>query len=71
MSQYVEAKLYSDDGVSNEIDGECYLFYADLHKGFVMTNCGDSYYDYDISFDDFIKFADFIREHRKDNHDNK
>lgn len=42
------------------------LFYALLEEGFVRTNCGDFYYDYDISFDDFIKFAEFIKKERRD-----
>lgn len=31
----------------------------------VETNCGDSYMDYGISFDDFLAIADKIRELKK------
>lgn len=37
------------------------LFYADFVNKIVLTNCGDFYYDYSIPFEDFIKFADYIK----------
>lgn len=46
--------------------GDEVLFYADFENGCVNTNCADYYYDYSISFDDFIKFAEFIKKERKD-----
>lgn len=50
-----------------ESDGECdmILLYADFERGYVRTNCGDFYYDYEISFEDFIKFAKFIKRNRR------
>ena len=41
-------------------DEDTYLLVADFKEKEVRTNCGDFYYDYSISFDDFIKFAHFI-----------
>ena len=46
-----------------------YILEADYAKREVTTNCGDSYYDLTIDFDDFIKFAKQIEE--KDNIYNK
>lgn len=46
--------------------GDEVLLWADFENGCVCTNCGDYYYDYSISFDDFIKFAEFIKKERKD-----
>ncbi len=39
------------------------LLSADYEHGEVRTNCGDGYMDYNIPFDSFLKFADFIKEH--------
>lgn len=52
-----------------ERDDECgddVLLWADFENGWVCTNCADDYYNYSISFDDFIKFAEFIKKERKD-----
>lgn len=57
MSKIVDYKLskfYIDDEENNP---ECYLFKADFDTREVTTNCGDSYYDVTVPFDDFIKFA--------------
>lgn len=32
----------------------------------VRTNCGDAYYDFDISFDTILKIANKIKELRKE-----
>ena len=58
------SKLYYD-----EKDLDCYVLKADYDKREVTSNCGDSYYDISIDFDDFIKFAKHIEE--KDNIYNK
>ena len=50
-----------DDEFGNEV-----LLWADFKEGYVHTNCADYYYNYSISFDDFIKFAEFIKKERKD-----
>lgn len=39
-----------------KVDGD-YLLIADFKERTVRTVCGDFYYDYDISFDDFFRFA--------------
>jgi len=41
------------------------LLWADFKNGCVHTNCADYYYNYSISFDDFIKFAEFIKKERE------
>ena len=41
------------------------LLWADFKEGRVYTNCADYYYNYSISFDDFIKFAEFIKKERE------
>lgn len=46
--------------------GDDVLLWADFKNGCVCTNCADYYYDYSIPFDDFIKFAEFIKKERKD-----
>lgn len=51
---------FDDDGF-DEV-----LLLADFENGWVVTNCADHYYDYSISFDDFIKFAEFIKKERED-----
>lgn len=58
--------IYSDDEDA-EKDKDSYLLIADFDKKEVTTNCGDFYYDYSISFDDFIKFARYIEERKKEN----
>lgn len=46
--------------------GDDVLLWADFKEGCVYTNCADGYYNYSISFDGFIKFAEFIKKERKD-----
>lgn len=60
---------YIKDGELIERDdefGDEVLLRADFKEGCVCTNCADYYYNYYISFDDFIKFAEFIKKERKD-----
>lgn len=59
-------KLYDDDEDAEKYQ-DCYILKADFDKKEVTTNCGDFYYDYSISFDDFIKFAKHIEERLKAN----
>lgn len=37
----------------------------------VMTDCGDTYYDYSIDFDTFLEIADKIKEIRKEKKNGK
>lgn len=53
----IKSKLYGDE--------DSILLQADFKNGCVTTNCGDFYFDYDIPFDDFIKFAKFIKKNRR------
>lgn len=60
---------YIKDGQLFEKDdeyGDEVLLWADFKEGCVHTNCADYYYNYSISFEDFIKFAEFIKKERKD-----
>ena len=41
------------------------LLYADFKEKEVQTNCADPYYNYSIPMDEFLKFADRIREKLK------
>lgn len=62
-----EQSSYIKDGELIERDdefGDEVLLSADFKKGLVHTNCCDYYYNYSISFDDFIEFADFIKKER-------
>lgn len=43
--------------------------YPDEEKA--TTNCGDAYYDFDISFDEILAVADKIKELRKENKNGK
>lgn len=63
-----EQSSYIKDGELIEKDeyGDEVLLWADFKDGYVHTNCADYYYNYSISFDDFIKFAEFIKKERKD-----
>lgn len=62
QSSYIkDGKLIErDDEVGDEV-----LLLADFKEGYVHTNCADYYYNYSITFDDFIKFAEFIEKERK------
>lgn len=46
--------------------GDDVLLWADFKEGCVYTNCADDYYNYFITFDDFIKFAEFIKKTREE-----
>ena len=62
-----EQSSYIKDGELIERDDEVcdeVLLRADFKECCVHTNCADYYYDYSISFDDFIKFADFIKKEK-------
>lgn len=61
-SDFKVSKFYCDDA---EKDSESYKLIADFDKRVVSTHCGDFYYDYDISFDDFLKFARHIEKEDK------
>lgn len=39
------------------------LLVADFEDEEVRTSCGDVFMDYSIPFGDFLKFADFIKDH--------
>lgn len=43
-----------------EEDMEITRLHADFERRVIRTECGDSYMDYEISFDDFIKFAKLV-----------
>ncbi len=65
----MEQKQYSyiKDGElikKDEEFGDEVLLCADFKNGCVHTNCADYYYNYSISFDDFIKFAEFIKNEK-------
>ena len=55
-----QCKFYFDDEDGAKYP-ETYNLLIDFDKREVSTNCGDFYYDYSISFDDFIKVAEFIK----------
>ena len=58
--------VYTDDEDAKEGEsGSNYQFLIDFDKEEVVTNCGDYYYDYSISFDNIIKLADYIKSRRK------
>ena len=63
-----EQSSYIKDGELIEKDkyGDEVLLWADFKDGYVHTNCADYYYNYSISFDDFIKFAEFIKKTREE-----
>lgn len=61
ISHIKDGKLIKrDDEFGDEV-----LLRADFKNGCVYTNCADYYYDYSISFDAFIKFAEFIKKEQK------
>lgn len=57
-------KLYSDEEDAENYPTS-YVLMADFKKRQITTNCGDYYYDFEFSFDDFIKFAKAIEEQDK------
>lgn len=60
-----------DEDEKEEFYRTCYLLYINFEEEYVETNCGDSYYDYSISFDNIIKLADYIKSTRNKNHENR
>ena len=63
-----EQSSYIKDGELIERDdefGDAVLLWADFKEGCVYTDCADDYYNYSIPFDDFIKFAEFIKKERE------
>ena len=64
INDFKMTKLFtSEEPTSSNSDD--YILIADFDKRVVSTNCGDFYYDYDISFDDFLKFARHIEKQDK------
>lgn len=63
-----EQSSYIKDGelIEKNEYGDDVLLWVDFKEGYVHTNCADDYYNYSISLDDFIKFAEFIKKERKD-----
>ena len=57
-------KLYTDKEDAEKYP-TCYVLIADFKERKITTNCGDYYYDYEFSFDDFIKFAKAVEEQDK------
>ena len=62
ISNVKAIKFYYDE---EERNSDNYILIADFDKRVVTTNYGDFYYDYDISFDDFLKFAKHIEKEDK------
>ena len=66
--KFDDKNSYIKDGELIEKDdefGDGVLLRADFKEGYVHTNCADYYYNYSIPFDDFIKFAEFIKKTRE------
>ena len=51
--------------LTDDDDFEEGLLYADFDEKRIETNCADPYYNYSIPMDEFLKFADRIREKLK------
>lgn len=66
MEQEQTSYIKDGDLIKKDEYGDEVLLWADFKEGYVNTNCADYYYNYSISFDDFIKFAEFIKKERKD-----
>lgn len=64
INDFKITKLIPNDK-PNASNSESYLLIADFDKRVVITHCGDFYYDYDINFDDFLKFARYIEKEDK------
>lgn len=47
------------------LKGEPYLI-EDFKNRVVTTNCGDSYLDYDIPFDELFELVDYIKKTEKE-----
>lgn len=63
QSSYIkdDELIEKDDKFGDEV-----LLWADFKEGCVHTNCADYFYNYTIPFDDFIKFAEFIKKTREE-----
>lgn len=48
--------------LTDDDDFEEGLLYADFDEKRIETNCADPYYNYSIPMDEFLNFADRIRE---------
>lgn len=63
---YSTAKFYSNEEKAKADKYHSnYQFLINFDEEYVETNCGDSYYDYEILFDDIIKLADYIKSRRQ------
>ena len=51
--------------LAEDDDFEEGLLYADFKEKRIETNCADPYYNYSIPMDEFLEFADRIREKLK------
>ena len=51
--------------LTDDDDSEEGLLYADFDEKRIETNCADPYYNYSIPMDEFLEFADRIREKLK------
>lgn len=61
MSIIKDYKFYFDNEDADKYP-DAYNLLIDFENREVTTNCGDFYYDYTVSFDDFIKVAEYIKE---------
>ena len=52
--------------LTDDDDFEEGLLYADFDEKRIETNCADPYYNYSIPMDEFLEFADRIREKLKE-----
>lgn len=52
--------------LTDDDDSEEGLLYADFDEKRIETNCADPYYNYGIPMDEFLEFADRIREKLKE-----
>ena len=67
MSEIKVIKFYQDKEDEQEYP-DCYQLIAGFDKREITTNCGD-YYDLTFNFDDFIRFAEYVKkEDRLYNH---
>ena len=57
--------------LTDDDDFEEGLLYADFDEKRIETNCADPYYNYSIPMDEFLEFADRIREKLKEQEGNK
>jgi hypothetical protein len=64
MTQIKVMRFYQDKEDEQEYP-DCYQLIADFDKREISTNCGDYYYDLTFNFDDFIRFAEHVKEQDK------